>query len=398
MRVTAWAVGTLGQMEAGAQPAWRALRHEDYRAWADESLGDQRQVYARDRQLSPDGPLVFMPEGQAAVFRPAAHTGRLICPVPGCPSPLLTTRGPADRRHHFVHRHAPEDPNHSLAYNRRVAQQLLHDWASAQDPRLTVTTDETIQGVPVTVLVASPTGRRLAICFIDGRLGADAWEDHHDALRAADVIDAWIFGLRRMYCCPPDPDHKAGPDSPPARDRERGDLLLDRAVYRRMRASHAWPLLLSTERQQLANLIPPGELARRLGLRPPASAERVLHLIPHPLAGCRLCVHGIATPAVGEREVAPPPPMPPRPQREPAFIPAPPRRAPTPPRRSTLTIDAVQRRLPGPGGRTVYAALLSACGHDEEPALRRHLVALRADGHVSYRDPLGMMTAIDVPA
>src|SRR5215212_3813497 len=59
-----------------------------------------------------------------------------------------------DRRHHFVHRHAPEDP-HSLAYNRRVAEQRLLDWASAQDSRLTVTSNATIGDVPVTVLVAS---------------------------------------------------------------------------------------------------------------------------------------------------------------------------------------------------------------------------------------------------
>jgi hypothetical protein len=298
-------------MSVPGQPAWRALRHADYRAWAEEALGDYRQVYARDPHEPSDAPLTFMPEGGAEALRAPAHLGRLICPVPGCPSPLLTTRGPADRRHHFVHRQAPEDPSHSLAYNRRVAEQLLLDWASAQDSRLSVTSDEAIGGVPVTVLVASPTGRRLAICFIDGRLGADAWEDRHHALRAANVIGTWAFGLRRMFCCPPDPDHKADPDSPPARDRERGDLLLDRAVYRRMRAAHVWPLLLSTERQQLANLIPPGALARRLGLRPPASAERVAHLVPHPLADCRLCEHGLATPAVGELELAPPPTRPP---------------------------------------------------------------------------------------
>jgi hypothetical protein len=342
-----------------------------------------------------------MPDGHADELRADAHAGRLICPVPGCPSPLLTTRGPLERRHHFVHRHAPEDPGHARAYSRRVAQHLLRDWASALDPRLTVSTDETIADTDTTVLVTSPTGRRLAICFVDGRLGADAWEHDHHTLRAAGVIDAWIFGLRRMFFCPPDPDRKAGPNSAPARDRQRGDLVLDRALYRRMRSRYVWPLLLSPERQQVANLILPGPLAHRLGITPPASREGVLHLVPHPLADCRLCPHGIATPAAGEAELRP---RPPRPRRHHApvagapFVPSPPRRPLTPRPRTTLTRERVERELPRPGGRIVYAALLRACGHDDDLALHDHLTALRADGRIQFRDPLGMMTPIDAPA
>jgi hypothetical protein len=69
--------------------------------------------------------------------------------------------------------------------------------------------------------------------------------------------------------------------------------------------------------------------ARASGPRQPRS---VLHLVPHPLADRRLCKRGIATPAAGERELTPPPPLPRRraaPVRE--FVPR--RRAdPHPPR------------------------------------------------------------------
>lgn len=67
-----------------------------------------------------------------------------------------------------------------------------------------------------------------------------------------------------------------------------------------MRSAGAWPLLVSAERRELANVIlPDGGPALRLGLPPPASLERVLHLAPNPLDRCRLNRYGIATPAVG---------------------------------------------------------------------------------------------------
>jgi hypothetical protein len=89
-------------------PRWQETSHTGYREWATEALGDERQVYARST-TSAERELVFLPDGAADEFREAAWSGRLVCPVPGCPSPQLTTRGPSDRRHHFVHRQAPAD-------------------------------------------------------------------------------------------------------------------------------------------------------------------------------------------------------------------------------------------------------------------------------------------------
>src|SRR3954470_19136132 len=88
---------------------WEPSSHVGYREWATEALGDERQVYARSTS-STAGDLVFLPDGAADAFREAAQSGQLVCPVPGCPSPQLTTRGPEPRRHHFVHRQAPSDP------------------------------------------------------------------------------------------------------------------------------------------------------------------------------------------------------------------------------------------------------------------------------------------------
>jgi hypothetical protein len=99
----------------------------------------------------------------------------------------------------------------------------------------------------------------------------------------------------------PEPSAAAPPGDPVREDRDRGDLVLDRPVYRAMRSAGAWPLLLSLERQELANLVLPGSgVAARLDLVAPGSLERVLHLVPSPLAAARLTAHGIATPGVGE--------------------------------------------------------------------------------------------------
>src|SRR4051812_30890526 len=85
---------------AGPPTGWGASTHVGYREWASDALGDERQVYARSTS-SPAGDLVFVADGAADDFRAAAQSGKLVCPVPGCPSPQLTTRGPETRRHHF---------------------------------------------------------------------------------------------------------------------------------------------------------------------------------------------------------------------------------------------------------------------------------------------------------
>jgi hypothetical protein len=212
-----------------------------------------------------------------------------------------------ERRHHFVHRQAPEDPRHDITYARRATVRLLRDWIGEQSKRLEALEDVEVDGVAITLLVRSPTGRRVAIVYTDRRLGADAWWETDDRLKAAQLPAAWIFALRRSFFALPAPDASAPPDDPVRQDLERGDLVLDRALFRSMRRAGSWPLLVSLERQELANLVRPGgRVAERLGLRAPASAERLLHLVPSPLASCRLTRYGIATLAVGENVLAVP--------------------------------------------------------------------------------------------
>ena len=277
---------------------WEATTHVAYREWATEALGDERQVYARS--TAGEGvELVFMPEGAAEQFRAAAQAGRLVCPVPGCPHPRLTTRGPAERRHHFVHRQAPGDPAHQRAYERQVATELLADWIRATHPQSTVETDVPVREVSVTVLVTGPAGAKFAVMFVDRRLGVDAWWDEDVELEGAGMARGWIFAPRR-YLRYPQPAADAGPDDPAVRDRRRGDVVLDRALFREMRAFGQWPLLLNITTREVANLIAPkGRVARGLRLDPPASSDRVLHLVPAPLEKCRLGRDGIETPAVG---------------------------------------------------------------------------------------------------
>jgi hypothetical protein len=418
------------ERETPAETGWErdglrgATSHPTYREWASEALGDERQVYARST-VSPSRSLVFLPHGAAEDFREAARRGELACPVPGCPSPLLTTRGPATRRHHFVHRHAPVDQDHQRSYVRRVANDLLRSWIAAAHPRSSLEADATVDDVDVAVLVTGPGGARFAVVFVDHRLGADAWRAADERLEAASIARGWIFAPRQ-YLRYPESSPDAPEDDPAVLDRRRGDIVLDRPVFREMRHDGRWPLLLSIERRELANLIPPtGSVAARLKLTPPASGDRVLHLLTTPLEKCGIGLDGIETPAVGANVLAAP-----RLARERALSRA---NVPTAPRlareralsemsrsqelaRSQARQDSdvsrkpkskAERRAPATyrvretidacGPVTTLATLMSQLGmHDEERQLREQLNTLRAEAVIEFDRPLGLFCGIRV--
>ena len=269
----------------------QAKGHDEFREWAAAALGDPRQVYARKAGASSDDPLVFMPDGEAPQFRDAAKSGALICPVPECPSPELTTRTYRDKRDHFMHVRAPADPQHSLSYMRIATQSLLRDWAAEQDQVVEVR-EAKMSGVSFVLVAFLDDGRQVALCYVDKQLGADAWEKRHDFLRSKGLAGAWIFALRKTYFDLPDPVDPMGED--------RTDLILDKAIYRRMRKRGSWPLLIHLEREQLANVLKPGGgPATRLRLAP-THLDRVQHVVASRLANCRLCPYGLATPAISE--------------------------------------------------------------------------------------------------
>ena len=189
------------------------MRHVDYREWAEEALGERRQVYARDIREPAGAPLVFMPDREAEQFRADARAGKLVCPVPGCPSPQLTTRGPQQRRHHFVHRDAPADPRHDLTYARQATMGLLRAWIRRQHPKFEVTEHARIRGVEVTLLVRSPlTNRRVALIYVDRRLGADRWDETNAELVKAKLPASWIFALRPAFFALPKSDEACRPE------------------------------------------------------------------------------------------------------------------------------------------------------------------------------------------
>ena len=382
--------------------------HLVYREWASEALGEERQVYARST-ASADGPLVFLPEGQAEQFRDAARSHELVCPVPGCPSPFLTTRGPSNRRHHFVHLNSPGDPDHQRAYIRRVATELLRDWLATAHPKSTVQANAKLGGLEVTLLVTGPTGNLFAVMFVDHRLGVDAWADADRVLERAGTSRAWMFSPRQ-YLRYPQPKPAAGSDDPAVLDRARGDIVLDRPVFREMRRDGQWPLLLSIERRELANLVKPGgRVARHLRLQPPASGDRVMHLVASPIDDCRLVSDGIATPVVNESVLAVPR-LARAKQQQSAMVQA---RASSsqpdtrpesvkpvrdPNTRRPVT-DVVRAAIAASGSTTALGVLirdLDMFDEAQETDLWEQLNTLRAEGVVSFGSPLGRFDPIHV--
>jgi hypothetical protein len=388
-----------------------AISHPTYRDWASEALGDERQVYARS--MLPSANLVFLPDGAADLFREAARRQELICPVPGCPSPLLTTRGPVTRRHHFVHLQAPADREHQRAYVRRVATELLANWIKSAHPQSTYETDVRQLDLEIAVLVTGPSGARFAILFVDHRLGVDAWREAEYKLRADHLAAGWIFAPRQFLRYPqPSPD--ASPDDPVVADARRRDVVLDRALFREMRREGRWPLVLSVERKELANLIPPGGVvATRLRLAPPVSGDRVLHLVPCRLDACRLGREGIETPNVPADVLAAPRLA--REQRErhltrlrqhreqalgqpslqvhaePIMRP----RAEAEERRPVTAL--IRAAVVAAGPVTTFAALLRELDMFEraqEQKLRGQLYSLRDEGVVEFHEPLSSWSGI----
>jgi hypothetical protein len=190
-----------------------------------------------------------------------------------------------------MHVHAPADPEHNAAYARLAVERLLIDWANDQDEVVDLRRVE-LDGAAVALLVRLTDGSEVVLCYVDTKLGADAWDERNKALRSGGYGVAWIFALRKMYFALPDPAE------PVVEDPERTDLILDQPIYRRMRKNGSWPLLINPELQKVANVLKPGgKPARSLGFRPPVS-NRVQHIADYRLSECRVGRFGIATPAI----------------------------------------------------------------------------------------------------
>jgi hypothetical protein len=269
------------------------MRHSDFQEWADLNLGDTRQVYARDKRRPPDAALVYMRDGEADRFREDARAGHLVCPVPGCPAPKLTTKHGETRRDHFAHMPSAGALKHEN-YGEIVVGQLLRHWVLNQAPDVELIEQESEPGSPITILTRLRDGDELAICYVKGRLGLDSWIGHRRDLEDEGIASAWIFAPSERYLSLPEPQTGSPPENHEDDEGEFASLLIrDTPLFEMMRRCGCWPLLINMERQELANLLVPGyATAERLGLRS-AYAEGVLHAVTSPLDTCRICEDGI---------------------------------------------------------------------------------------------------------
>ena len=93
---------------------------------------DHRQVMAIDRYAGDGAPPFFLHEGQADLIRDDVRNGRFLCPLEACTSRVFHFSRGGDRRHHFVHEHAPT-VHDAASLQTALAVDLLAAWFRNQD-------------------------------------------------------------------------------------------------------------------------------------------------------------------------------------------------------------------------------------------------------------------------
>lgn len=153
------------------------------------------QVFARDTATDPDAPLVFLPRGGADALRDRARAGELVCPLAGCPAPLLTVRAGSRVRDHFAHRpdtdpgHGPETVAHHTG--KHLIGRALR--AAYPDGRVVVDTEEVESGARPDVLLTLPDGRHVAYEIQLATLTPPEWTFRHERYAADGIRDVWLF-------------------------------------------------------------------------------------------------------------------------------------------------------------------------------------------------------------
>lgn len=157
--------------------------------------GERRFIYAARRDGAPG--LVLLPE-RAAEARRAPTKSELMCPVPGCPMPDLTTvdRSRAGRRDGYRHLatgvdHGAERMHHVLAKG------LLARWARWAMPGATAIeehpSNEARERI-ADVMVRLPDGAQFALEVQYSALSVEAWRERHESYRRNGIVDVWLFG------------------------------------------------------------------------------------------------------------------------------------------------------------------------------------------------------------
>lgn len=223
---------------------------------------ERRQLWARDLRLAPDAPLTYLEEGAAAQLRPDCQAGHLVCPIPDCPEPRISTRA-GSRRDHFFHvaragvRHAPESWLHY------TGKHLLGWWLRVRHPEASVRIDDLAvdSGQRPDVLAAFPDGRRVAFEVQYAPITAESWQQRHDGYAAQGIADIWVFGHTGAHFRPARGDLSEGRVrlNPAHLALEAAGLSLhwinpdERAIATRRRASDSlWPGPWASERGRYA--------------------------------------------------------------------------------------------------------------------------------------------------
>jgi hypothetical protein len=155
---------------------------------------DARQLFALDT-LSPDHVLVYIEEGEAEQLRAAAKSGKLVCPVPGCPNPGFTTVG-GSRRHHFRHLTKGARSHGGESFAHHTAKHLIGLWARTKYPEAMVSVDdERVESRQLPdVLITMGDGTRYAIEVQYSPMTATAWSERHRGYVDQGIHDVWILG------------------------------------------------------------------------------------------------------------------------------------------------------------------------------------------------------------
>ena len=161
---------------------------------AEFQQGESHFVYAAYRHGAAG--LHFLADGNAHAER-AFTKSELMCPIPGCLTPDLTTvaRRPPWRQHyrHLLTNsgHAPERQFHVEAKAR------IAEWVQAQHPDATVIIEQPTNSARervADVMVTFREGERVAIEIQYSALTVEEWQTRHDSYQAQGIVDVWCFG------------------------------------------------------------------------------------------------------------------------------------------------------------------------------------------------------------
>lgn len=165
-----------------------------------EATGEKVQIFARDARLPADAALMRLDRGMAASTRPDARAGHLVCPIPGCEDPRLTTRA-GSRRDHFAHLNLVGPPHAPETWFHYAGKHVVGDWLRARYPEARVVVDaEAVENRQIPdVLAEFPDGRRFAFEVQYAALDTDEWVWRHAGYVVQGITDVWLLGHLPRY-------------------------------------------------------------------------------------------------------------------------------------------------------------------------------------------------------